>query len=95
MSNMYKNVVLTPISLSELEDRIRQILQECITERGLYQGNDDLLTPTEIQDFLDISHTTRIDWTNQGILQAYSLGGRKKYYKKSEVCDALKKIERY
>lgn len=86
-------MLLTPISLQELDDRFRAIVKDCIAEVVPVQAKDDLLTPREVEELLDISHQTRIDWTKQGLLQAYSFGGRKKYYKRSEIFNSLIKIE--
>lgn len=94
MSSSIQHMVLSPISLEELEDRVRSIFHECLEAKALRQIPDDLLTPREVEDLLDISHQTRIDWTKQGLLHAYSFGGRKKYYKRSEIFDSLIKIQK-
>ena len=55
-------------------------------------NQDEILTCQQVEKLLDISHTTRIDWTSQGLLQSYMIGG-KKYYKRSEIFQALTRVE--
>lgn len=51
-----------------------------------------LLTCKQAVDFLQITSPTLRKWTKEGLLRAYSLGGRI-YYKQHEVIDALQAID--
>lgn len=51
-----------------------------------------LLTCKQAVDFLQITSPTLRKWTKEGLLKAYSLGGRI-YYKQHEVIDALHAID--
>ena len=51
-----------------------------------------LLTCKQALDFLQITSPTLRKWTKEGLLKAYSLGGRI-YYKQHEVIDALQAID--
>ena len=52
----------------------------------------DILTPKQVEDLLDISHTTRIEWTKQGIIKKHTLGS-KIYYFRSEIKKAFIRAE--
>jgi predicted site-specific integrase-resolvase len=52
----------------------------------------EILSPAEVEKLLSISHTTRIKWTNDGILKSYRVGEKRIYYKLSEVVEALQPI---
>ncbi|WP_343634729.1 helix-turn-helix domain-containing protein [Fluviicola sp.] len=51
-----------------------------------------LLTCKQAVDFLQITSPTLRKWTKEGLLKAYSLGGRI-YYKQHEIIDALQAID--
>ena len=78
---------LTDEQVSQIADTVVEELKTIVIP-----VHKEILSTTEVEDLLNISHTTRIDWTKQGILTSYSLGGRKIYYKYSEVKFRLKKI---
>ena len=52
---------------------------------------DTPLTQRQAAEFLGRSRTALYTWRKQGLIQAYTLGGRV-YYKRSELMDALKKV---
>lgn len=51
-----------------------------------------LLTCKQAVAFLQITSPTLRKWTKEGLLKAYSLGGRI-YYKQQEIIDALQAID--
>ncbi len=51
-----------------------------------------LLTCKQAVAFLQITSPTLRKWTREGLLKAYSLGGRI-YYKQHEVIDALQAVD--
>ena len=55
--------------------------------------NDEFLSRTEIATMFKVSIGSISNWTNSGILTAYSLGARRVIYKRSEVLGALIKLE--
>ncbi|WP_027880398.1 helix-turn-helix domain-containing protein [Mesoflavibacter zeaxanthinifaciens] len=57
------------------------------------KDDEDLLTRDQVCKLLDINSTTLWTYTNQGRLQAYSIGSRR-YYKKSEIMQALKPVKK-
>lgn len=51
-----------------------------------------LLTRQQTKDFLQVSAPTLRKWTKNGLITAYSLGGRI-YYKQHELVNALQVVE--
>ena len=56
--------------------------------------DQEILTPKQLEEFLSISHSTRIDWTKRGFLVSYKIGDKKIFYKRSEVLNSLVKVEK-
>lgn len=52
-------------------------------------ANDDLLTREEACEFLKIDPSTLWHWQNKGKVTAYSISGNRRYYKRSELLEAL------
>lgn len=84
---------LEGITGDELIEKLAERLKPELQAIALSSAPDELLTCKQVQEMLGICHQTRINWTNQGLLKSYSLGGRKIYYKQSEVVNALTPIE--
>lgn len=82
---------LVNIDKQELIEELLSGLQQYLPLLST-SNQDEILTCPQVEKLLDISHTTRIDWTNQGLLKSYMIGG-KKYYKRSEVFQALTLVE--
>lgn len=80
-----------------LEDKlsgIEKMISDIRTAKQQKPNDDeDLLTRDEVCKLLDINSTTLWTYTNQGRLQAYSIGSRR-YYKKSEIMQALKPVKK-
>lgn len=55
-------------------------------------ANDQLLTPTETATFLKVSRKTISNWTRDGKIRVWGLGGRR-YYKKSEILNSLVQLK--
>lgn len=89
MPSSQQPLILMPISLDELDGRIRSALADWFSNQSATYDHEELMTPKQVEDMLDISHQTRIDWTRQRLLRAYTLGGRRKYYKRSEILSSL------
>ena len=61
-------------------------------QQVLYKMNDEILTPKELMELLDInSPTTLINYEKQGRIVPHRPLGRKKYYLKSEVMRLFKR----
>ena len=82
-----KKILLHEITPEELADMIAEKVAEKLS------GSSELLSRDETCEFLNIKPTTLWEWTNKGKIQAYGIGG-KRYYKKSELMDSVKKLKK-
>ena len=77
-------------SLEDIQEAVTKAIEDGVKNVSTQKN---LLTCKETEDFLSISHQTRIDYTNKGILKAYKFPGcRYTYYKKSEILAALQHV---
>ena len=93
-------IVLSQITLEELESRLESKLQVIIqNELAKIEKNnslDKLLSPKETIKLFNptISKVTLHNWTEQGKLKKYRIGGNV-YYKYSEIMDAMNYLKKY
>ncbi|MEZ0608133.1 helix-turn-helix domain-containing protein [Fibrella sp. WM1] len=80
---------------------INQIKQTVIDEVNRIMSSsknvgsqDKLFSRQQTAKYFDISMTTLHDWTNKGILQAHSIGG-KVFYKQSSIESAIRPTKPY
>ncbi|RDI10246.1 helix-turn-helix domain-containing protein [Flavobacterium sp. AG291] len=71
---------------SDLKSQLKDIIE------NLKPCEKEVLTRDETIIFLGIDQSTLWEWTKQGKVQAYGIGGRR-YYKKSELINALIPIQ--
>lgn len=71
---------------SDLKSQLKDIVE------NLKPCEKEVLTRDETIIFLGIDQSTLWEWTKQGKVQAYGIGGRR-YYKKSELINALIPIQ--
>jgi excisionase family DNA binding protein len=60
----------------------------------LQPDNDQLLTREETAKMLSVSLVTLWDWTRKDLIPAYRIGNKVRY-KKSEVLEALQKMNKF
>lgn len=89
--NFYLGPSERELLISEIVNRIEPLLEKLILKQGNSLEND-LMTTIEVEKLLKISHTTRIDWSERGILKRYPLSGRV-YYRRSDIEAALIPME--
>lgn len=89
-------LIFSPISLSDIQAALRQIVKEEISEREKKDSMDTLLSPEEARKLFkpSISRGTLHNWTKEGILTSHPIGGRV-WYKYSDILQALGKIKKY
>lgn len=88
-------IIVQGISTDELVNEVCSRLKPLLASNVSTPIPDDILTCKQVEELLDISHQTRINWTNKGFLQSYSLGSRRKiFYKRSEIINSLIRLER-
>lgn len=95
---MKGNTILTQTSPEDLAklitDGIQKHLEDLKNDLLAKDANDDLLTREEACKFLQIDPSTLWHWQNRGKVTAYSISGTRRYYKRSELLDALKPLKK-
>ena len=85
----------TPEQLAELiSEGVRLELQLLKKELLHKNANDDLLTREQTAELLHINLSTLWSYTNRGAVTAYGISGSRRYYKRSEIMEALKKLQK-
>lgn len=82
-------IFLNGISLEQLADALRPLLQTTATEPT--QPENDLITRAELSKLLSINYTTIWKHTRSGRFLSYGIGNRV-FYKRSQVLEAVKPI---
>lgn len=86
-----KSIILESVGVTDLQQIIFDALKNQIEALKLNSQENDLLTRGEAAKFLSINSSTLWSYTNQGRLTAHAIGSRR-YYKKSELLQALTKV---
>jgi excisionase family DNA binding protein len=89
---MDQQVVLLPVPLDKILEAVRGIVNDVLDSRE--SKDDRLYTRKETAEKFGISLVTLHQWTINGLIEAYRVGGRV-YYKEQAVESALKKISKY
>ena len=80
---------LTPEQLGDIiENKITVAFDRLFQKMDSTSPSNDLLTREEACKLLSINSSTLWSYTNQGRIQAYSIGSRR-YYKRSELLASL------
>ncbi|MCA0363621.1 MAG: helix-turn-helix domain-containing protein [Bacteroidetes bacterium] len=82
-----QNLVLSPIGLDDLIDRIAQkTTSNILNSLNTHNDNEENenVSPKEAQKILGVTHTTLWRWQKQGLINLYGIGG-KRYFKRSEL----------
>jgi excisionase family DNA binding protein len=94
---MLNQVVLTTISVDDLRNIIDESVKNAISfskpSEKASQENDDLIKINDVCRILHVSKVTIHAWKKSGKLPFYRISN-KVYFKKAEVMDAMRKIER-
>lgn len=73
-----------------------ETLKDCIDNlQHTIKGNPEtiLLTRKQVSEFFEVSLVTIHSWCNKGLIPSYRIGNKVRF-KKSEVLDALKTIQK-
>ena len=93
MANLITTIQIQGLDAKELLtqfERLNNRLDQ-IQKKVKQQPETVLLTRKEVAELLNISLPTLWAWTNKDLLQAYRIGNKIRY-KKSEVLNALQRI---
>lgn len=88
---------LISITPEQLESKILQGVQSQLQElKSSFQPKEptEYLTRQEVSELLKVNLSTVHNWTKSGTLVSYGIGGSRIYYKRSEVEEALVKLEK-
>lgn len=93
---MNDQVILIPITVDQLLQSIREIVDEVVKEHREQELQARLLSASETVKLFKptISKVTLHNWTTQGLIPIHRIGGRL-FYKYSEVINAAKKLRKY
>lgn len=86
------NVVLSPIEIGNLIDRIATRTAELIqsTYNTKPDPAEDLITPKEACEILQCTPVTLWRWEKKGRIQPFGIGG-KKFFKRSQLLQSIVK----
>lgn len=85
----------TPEQLAELiGEGVRAELQLLKKELLHKNADDELLTREQTADLLQINLSTLWSWTNKGKVTSFGISGSRRYYKRSEIMNALKELKK-
>jgi len=85
---------LKPQELADLiKEGVKSELQLLKKELLTKDANDDLLTREQAAEFLQINLSTLWHWQNKGRIKAYGISGSRRYYKRSELLEALRQVK--
>jgi hypothetical protein len=71
---------------SELDILKKELLHE--------NANDEILSREQTAELLHINLSTLWAWTKKGNISAYGISGARRYYKRSEIMNALKQLKK-
>lgn len=93
---MKKLIQIQDVDLTDLQETIANTvkaevfaLREMLMNGKSNNNEDDLLTPDQVCELLGISKVTLWNYQNSGKLKAFGIG-QKRYYKRSDVLNAIK-----
>lgn len=94
---MQSKTTLIQTSPEELADLIDKKIKDRFEnlEKSIQSKNadDELLTREEACQFLQIDPATLWRWNKRGKIQSYGISGKRRYYKRSELIEALKPLQ--
>lgn len=99
---MVNSILLENLNTQTLKELIKDSVKELFKDNSLKSqlqelnthNPDELLTRTETCKFLQIDSSTLWHWTNKGKVKAYGIGNRR-YYKKAELLESLKPLNKF
>jgi len=91
---MQTDIVLISLTRNELQDLIREVLQQELSVVNQHKIEKELMSFKETIQFLGISRSTLNIWKSQGKLPFKKLG-RRIFFSREEVLSALKETGCY
>jgi transcriptional regulator with PAS, ATPase and Fis domain len=75
-------------------EAIKKLLEDFKKDILAKNANDELLSREQACEFLQINASTLWAWENRGKVKSYGISGNRRYYKRSELMQALKPINK-
>jgi len=82
------------VNSEELQQEVLKVLKDQLTmlsENLHSKATEEYLTREDVAKICKVTKSTVSNWKNEGVLNAYGLGGRV-YYKRSEIGSSMIKI---
>jgi len=93
--NSVQMIGTTPQQLVDLiKEGVKAELQILKKELLHENANDELLTREQVAELLHINLSTLWHWERKGKVKSYGISGSRKYYKRSEIMEALKLVKK-
>lgn len=91
-----EQIIFIPLTVDDLLNRVREIVSEAVKQNQEEKLKAKLLSPTETCKLFSptISKVTLYEWTKQGLIPSYRMGGRV-YYNYAEVIESAKRIKKF
>jgi len=80
--------------VNQVEERFVKSLEQLEKKLLSKDANEDLLTREQAAEFLQINLSTLWAWQQKGRIKAYGISGHKRYYKRSELLEALQLVKK-
>jgi hypothetical protein len=96
MSEKLQNLVLIPVDLDELLEKVKSIVEDALERRNRSEQEDKLLTPDLARKVFQpaISKFTLASWRDQGLIESHRIG-QKVFYKLSDLLKANQTLKKY
>ena len=89
------SIQASPEQLSELINKgIKAQIDALKKDLLSKNANEELMTREEACEFLKIDPSTLWAWQNKGRVTAYGIAGHRRYYKRSELWEALQPLKK-
>ena len=82
--------VLVDLFDKKLEKRLQAFKNELLAK----DANDELMTREQACEFLQIDPSTLWAWQNRGKVTAYGISGNRRFYKRSQLFQALTPLKK-
>lgn len=95
MNNQSILIQTSPESLAKMiAEGVKKELADLKKDILSKNANDELLTREEACEFLQIDPSTLWHWQNKRKVIAYGISGNRRYYKRSELIEALTPLKK-
>ena len=80
--------------VNQVEERFAKSFEQFKKDMLSKDANEDLLSREQAAEFLKINLSTLWAWQQKGRVKAYGISGHRRYYKRSELLEALQLVKK-